>query len=155
KSGQYRWFLTQVVPVRDESGTVVRWFGTKTDVTDEREAEDTLRRAVQLRNEFLSVASHELRTPLTALSLQLEGLQRLLGRRPDDGSERASKKLDIALKQTLRLATLVDGLLNVSRLSSGRLELQPEHFDLGNLVSDIVERTGELASRAEVEVRVD
>lgn len=155
KNGEYRWFLTQVVPVQDQAGKVVRWFGTKTDVTEEREAEATLRRAVQLRDEFISVASHELRTPLTALRLSLEGLQKVLARGVNADSHSATRKLDIAVRQVVRLGTLIEGLLDVSRLFLGRLRLELESFDLGELARETIERVSELAARAQVELRLD
>jgi PAS domain S-box-containing protein len=65
--GTYRWFLVQAQPVRDDGGTIVRWYGAATDIHEERMALAEAEAALHTREQFLSIASHELRTPLTAL----------------------------------------------------------------------------------------
>lgn len=155
QDGTYRWFLSRALPIRHASGQVVRWFGTNTDITEQREAEEALLRAVRLRDEFLTVAAHELRTPLTALGLQLESLQKLSLTPATGDPERAARKLAVAIRQSERLATLVEGLLDVARLASGRLELHLEWFDMRELILEVVERQAEVASRAQCELRVD
>jgi signal transduction histidine kinase len=100
---------------------------------------------VRARDEFLSIASHELRTPLSALMLQLGGLERTLH---NPGDERTAKKTSAALRHTYRLAKLVDSLLDVSRLAQGRLTLNVEDCDLGDLVHEVAERLAEEARHA-------
>ncbi|WP_437929370.1 AAA family ATPase [Sorangium sp. So ce291] len=96
-------------------------------------------RAVRVRDEFLSVASHELRTPVTSLRL---GLQALL-RRGDHGSEeRLARALHRIDRQVQRLMRLVDDLLDVSQLHTGRLELHVEPVDLAEAVDEVLERLG-------------
>ena len=95
--------------------------------------------AVRLRDEFLSVASHELRTPLTPIRIKVQGLQRQTqaaagGVLPVD---KVASVLDTVSSQTRRLSTLVDGLLDVSHLSAGRLELHREPVDLGALLHEV------------------
>lgn len=108
--------------------------------------------AVEARDEFLSIASHELRTPLTALTLQLQSLRRLLATgHPDD---RAPAKLDLALRQTERLTKLIDNLLEVSRITTGRLELNPEDCDLAEVIGDVTARLTDEAARAGCEIAV-
>lgn len=153
KSGEYRWFLSRAQPIRDESGRIVRWFGTNTDVTDQRETEELLRQAVRQRDEFLSVASHELRTPLTALGLQLQSARRLLDKDPVDVAN-VTKRVDMAIRQNDRIGALVERLLDVSRIVSGRLRLEPEPVDLDELTREIAERLGDMAARAGCELRV-
>jgi signal transduction histidine kinase len=95
--------------------------------------------AVRARDEFLSIASHELRTPLTPLEI---GLQRLL--RPRDGdswpTERMRPALERCERQVRRLEVLIDNLLDVSRISSGRLTLQHEEVDLAEVVREVAGR---------------
>lgn len=108
-----------------------------------------LERSLAARDEFLSVASHELRTPLTTLGLQLDGVRRALDRKiVDDEGDRVRKRVDVAIRQVARLNTLVTGLLDVSRLDRGPLELEVEVFDLADLVRDVLDRFDEQAAKA-------
>jgi PAS domain S-box-containing protein len=103
------------------------------------------RHAVAQRDEFLSIASHELRTPLTSLQLQLQTLERQLER--GDASH-APDKVEKAIKQTRRLEKLIANLLDVSRILAGRMELELEDVDLGDMVRELAERFGEDAAHA-------
>lgn len=104
--------------------------------------------AVRLREDFLSVASHELHTPLTPLRLHLQTLQRALAASADGLAAGLMPKVDKALRQVKRLSQLVDDLLDVSRLTSGRLRLQLEDVDLLELTRDLIERFAEQARTA-------
>ncbi|HEX5751485.1 MAG TPA: ATP-binding protein [Archangium sp.] len=111
--------------------------------------------AVRLREDFLSVASHELHTPLTPLRLHLQTLQRALAASGDGvGTGRLMPKVDKALAQVRRLSQLVDDLLDVSRLTSGRLRLRLEPVDLVELTRDLAERFSEQARAAGCTLRV-
>jgi hypothetical protein len=106
--------------------------------------------AVRLRDEFLSIAAHELRTPLSALQLQLQGLLE----RPDGVEPRIRAKLERACRSGDRLVTLVDALLDVSRITTGSFNLTPTRFDLTVAVQEVVERFREHAARASSTVTV-
>jgi signal transduction histidine kinase len=93
--------------------------------------------AIRLRDEFLAVAAHELRTPLTTLGLQLGTLVQR-ARRETSGD--LVERLERGLRQVRRLGTLVETLLDVSRLSTGGLPLSPERLDLGALLGEVLER---------------
>ncbi|WP_164007959.1 sensor histidine kinase [Pyxidicoccus trucidator] len=104
--------------------------------------------AVSTRDEFLSVASHELKTPLTPLSLKLQTLRReLSASTPPSPPERVQAHLDVAQRQVKKLAELVDDLLDVSRISAGRMELNPTRVDLAAVVHDAVVRFEPEAAR--------
>lgn len=123
------------------------------DTTEEKETERKLREAVAVRDEFLTVASHELRTPLTALGLQLTKIGRQLVAPALDAAT-LGQSVTVAKRQAARLETLIEDLLNVSRIVSGRLLLKSRRFDLRELVSDISERLTEVASDAGCELRL-
>ncbi|WP_163997501.1 PAS domain S-box protein [Pyxidicoccus caerfyrddinensis] len=107
-------------------------------------------RAIRLRDEFLSIASHELKTPLTPLALKLQGMKRTLPVESlGDSAERMRADLELAQRQVRRLAELVDGLLDVSRIRAGRLQLELELVDLSALVRELVERYEPQAQRAQ------
>ena len=111
-----------------------------------------LREAVQLRDDFLSVASHELKTPLAAFGLSLELLERDL---PAESRLRVRDRLLSAGRQVKRLHSLVETLLDVSQLSSGRLVLHLEGIDLSSVVAEIVSRLEAELQRAGVSVRME
>jgi signal transduction histidine kinase len=126
--------------------------GMRRRSAQQEEALAGLRRALQIRDEFLAMASHELRTPITTLGLQTEGLLHLGGRVParggEDGDERLRRRLLAIRNQVLRLDRLVDQLLDVSRLIDGHLELHPEVVDLLAVTTDAVDLLREPAGRA-------
>ncbi|HSP76893.1 MAG TPA: GAF domain-containing sensor histidine kinase, partial [Myxococcaceae bacterium] len=102
-----------------------------------REARD----AIRLREEFLSIASHELRTPISALQLHVQSLQGALAREPaGPPPERLRRSLETVERQVKRQTQLVNDLLDVSRLGSGRLALRREPVDLAALAREVASR---------------
>jgi signal transduction histidine kinase len=104
--------------------------------------------AIKARDEFLSIAGHELKTPLAAMSLQVHGLLRLYERGEAPTAARAIERLQKTVAQTGRLGKLIDQLLDVSRITSGRLKLEPEQVDLLELTREVVARFADDAARA-------
>lgn len=98
--------------------------------------------AIRLRDEFLSISSHELKTPLTSLKMQLQ-LFTHLTKNENHGpvpEERIKKIVDVSERQVSRLNSLVEDLLDVSRISNGKLSLQFAEVDLSELVREVVDR---------------
>lgn len=154
--GVYRWILDRGAPRYEPDGTFAGFIGSCVDITERKELEAELRRAVRTRDEFLSIASHELRTPLTSLQLQLEGLQRVLQRKPEEAlaSGRVASSTSAAIGQTLHLSTLVGVLLDVSRIGDGKLVLECDEFRIGELVAEVVHRMSDAALKAHVTIDV-
>jgi len=96
--------------------------------------------AVRARDDFLSIASHELRTPLTPLRLQVQILRRLLTNGGALARDKLAGSLDTLERQTERLGRLVSDLLDVSRITAGKLTLHRERLDLADLAREVVER---------------
>jgi PAS domain S-box-containing protein len=142
--------LDRCIFQRDEAGVVVRVIGAMSDISEQRRLLDELRSAVLVRDDFLSCAGHELRTPLAALGAQLLGLQQL----PLDDTRRAAK-LAAAERQVARLTTLVDELLDVSRIVHGKLRLERESGDLSAIVREVVARLSEEFQRSGTPLEVD
>jgi PAS domain S-box-containing protein len=142
------WFecTLQALPGLDGSTEAV--LGTAIEITAHVQA-------VAVRDEFLSIASHELRTPLTALDLQLESALGVIEREHGIALDRLRAKLNLALKQTDRLTTLVESLLSVGRIDGGRFVLEREEIDLVQLVEEIRERFEQPAARAGSELVID
>ncbi len=146
--GRYRWFLTRVMPLKDSGGRVVRWFGTNTDISEKRAAEDALaaakvsaeaakseaERAGKAKDEFLAVLSHELRTPLTPVLTTVSMLQRdpHLAAGLDD-------KLDLIRRNIELEARLIDDLLDVTRIARGMVELHKRPVELCQVIQRAVE----------------
>jgi PAS domain S-box-containing protein len=105
--------------------------------------------AVSARDDFLSIASHELKTPVATLQLLIQNLLRRL--RSDPGSvspDMAAERLAAVDKQVIRLTKLINELLDLSRITDGRIELEREPTDLAAIVRDVVARHEEDARRA-------
>ena len=143
------WADVVITALRDRDQELVGFVKVTRDLTDRlRAQEERLRlahaeEAVRLRDEFLSIASHELRTPLTALQLQLESLEEQAQLSP-----KLMQKLEGAARSTHRLAILIDSLLDVSRIATGRLDLHPEPFDLRTAVDEVLAGMREVADKA-------
>jgi PAS domain S-box-containing protein len=137
--GEYRWMIARAVPIEDAAGTIAKWFGTCTDIHAQKESEHAQAEAVKVRDDFLSIAGHELRTPLTALQLQVESLQRLAARE-EAPPARLVERLGKMAQHVARLEGLISELLNVSRITAGRLEIHLEQVELVALVADVAER---------------
>ena len=97
---------------------------------------DDLKVAVRARDDFLAVASHELKTPLAATLLQLQSLQRAFQK--DSAPARLEERIDKAASSGIRLQRLVNELLDVSRITAGKLHLEPEPVNLSQVVSEVV-----------------
>jgi signal transduction histidine kinase len=111
--------------------------------------------AVRERDEFISVAAHELRTPLTALQLKLEVLKQGIRRESGEAAEeKVRERLAGAMRQTQRLGSLVERLLDVSRIVGGRLELERADVELTRLTERVVGDFREQAEEAGSELRL-
>jgi signal transduction histidine kinase len=121
---------------------------------DERRARAELQEAVRARDEFLSLASHELKTPLTSLALHAKILESSWERDEDAPPQAAQRFLEQTHKQTARLSRLINDMLDISRIDSGKLALEREQFDLSALVAEVVGRVQPLLAEAGCEARV-
>jgi signal transduction histidine kinase len=140
--GEYRWILDRGTPRYTPDGSFAGYIGSCVDITDRKRMEAELRKAVRDRDDFLSIASHELRTPLTTLSLEIQSLKRALDKHPKGipKSGRLERSAEVAENQINRLITLVEELLDVSRLASGRLRVELAEFDLSDLAREVANR---------------
>ncbi len=123
--GQYRWFLSRALPVKDHNDNILKWFGTCTDIEDWRKAKQQAEDANRQKDEFLATLSHELRTPLNAILGWAQLLQ--TGNLDKENSEKA---LGIIERSARTQGQLIEDILDVSRIMSGkiRLDLKPIHL---------------------------
>lgn len=141
--GAYRWFIGRALPMYSQDGSIIRWFGTCTDIDDQKRAADEraalleservarseAERASRLKDEFLLTLSHELRTPLNAIL----GWSQMLRRGKADAAKTAHG-LDIIERNVRVQAQLIDDLLDMSRIISGKLRLNIQHVELGSVI---------------------
>ena len=156
--GEFRWILDRGTPRYLPDGTFAGYIGSCVDITERRQLEVDLRKAVKVRDEFLSIASHELRTPLTSLKLRAERLYQQVAKPPATApldAARLERDAGVALTQVLHLVRMVDVLLDVSRISEGPLALERDDLDVGPLVAGVADRFKEPATTAGSPIRVE
>ena len=132
--GTLRWVEGRGKVFRDASGVPVRLIGVCTDVTDRKRAEEALKDADRAKDEFLAMLSHELRNPLAALTTAAHLLHAA-----EPGGAAAAHARDVVERQTKHMSRLVDDLLDVSRVTMGKLALEREVLDLASMVSGVVQ----------------
>ncbi len=133
QTGRYRWQLARALPIRDDAGNIVRWFGTCTDIDDLVHAEDALREAAERKDDFLAMLGHELRNPLAPVKTGLDILDL-----PDTSNEDGVRLREMLRRQIRHLTRIVDDLLDVARISRGKVLLRKEPVDLGALVQTAI-----------------
>ena len=143
RDGAWRWFLSRAQPIRDAAGELTMWFGTNTDITERMQMEEALREADRRKDEFLATLAHELRNPLAPIASGIE----LLRRRPGEAevTERVLRTLE---RQTSHLVRMVDDLLDVSRITRGKVVLRRAEVDLSAVAAGAVEASRPLLDRA-------
>jgi PAS domain S-box-containing protein len=132
--GVYRPFLTRVSPMRGPGGEVLQWFGTNTDISAQLAAQAQLRLSGQRKDEFLATLAHELRNPLAPI----RNAVLLLSRMPDLPAD-VERLRAIMDRQSRHAVRLVDDLLEIARVSQGKLELRSELVSIADAVDDAIE----------------
>jgi PAS domain S-box-containing protein len=147
--GQYRWFLSRAVPIRQDNGSVAGWFGTNTDITEQlkaeeaiRESEQRLRRALEIertaraeaerattmRDETLAIVAHDLHNPVHAImaAAAMLGLQ---------ATEDEGRRYLVVVERSAReIERLISDLLDVARIEAGTFALQRASLDPSKLI---------------------
>jgi PAS domain S-box-containing protein len=132
--GVYRWFAGRTVPLKDDDGHVVKWVGTMTDIHDLTQAKEALHAADRRKDEFLATLAHELRNPLAPIRNSLHIL-RLTG--TDTAAQ--VRVVDMMERQVHHIVRLVDDLMEVSRITRGKIDLRKELVELAAIVHNAVE----------------
>ncbi len=126
-------------PFRDENGKIKGILAIHQDVTDQVLAKTALQDAVKMRDEFLSIASHELKTPLTSLKLNVNMMRRAFDK-GDYSIERIKNFADQTDKQSVRLERLINDMLDISRIKTGRLAITRERFNMYEATEEVIRR---------------
>ncbi len=148
KDGQYRSLLSRALPMRGNpeehhpEGRLLGWFGTDTDITDLRETEevmvaarDAAEEANRTKSDFIANMSHELRTPLSAIIGYSEMMQEEIG----DGADASELAPDLRKIEgnARHLLGLINDVLDLSKIESGKMEVFAEEFDVAGTARDV------------------
>jgi PAS domain S-box-containing protein len=161
--GSYRWQLARGLPLKDEQGFVVKWFGTCTDIHEQKQileerahlleleqiARAKAETANRIKDEFLAVLSHELRTPLNAIL----GWSKLLQTRRLDQTKTSEALATIERNATLQVQ-LIEDLLDISRILQGKLTLNITKINLESTVLSALETMQLAAETKLIEVNI-
>jgi PAS domain S-box-containing protein len=138
--GEYRWAIDAGRPRFDGGGQFLGYIGSVIDVHERKQAEEDLKEADRRKTEFLAMLAHELRNPLAPIrnALQVMRLTASRGReRPEN--EAVASVSEMMERQVGQLVRLVDDLLDVSRISRGKIELRRERSELASIIHHAVE----------------
>lgn len=152
KNGEYRWAIDAGNPRFNESGEYVGMAGTVIDIHDRKLAELHMTEALAARDDFLSIASHELKTPLTTMRLQVDMQKFNLKRKTPIAAEKIEAFVDLTDKQISRITRLVDDMLDVSRIRTGKFTFEMEQIDLCDIVSDVIDRLSDQFLKSSYEI---
>ncbi|MCC2955780.1 response regulator [Massilia sp. IC2-477] len=137
--GRTHWVRDRLFAVRNVRGEVYRVARVTSDITTRKEMEALLRAADRNKNQFLATLAHELRNPLSPI----RNAAALLSA-SDGGGERQARAREVITRQVDHLAHLVDDLLDVARISEGKIVLRTEEVDLGAVIQQAIETAGPL-----------
>ena len=146
--GQYRWMKSVAMPRLGPRGDLIGYVGCTFDITEVKEAESALVELERGKNEFLAMLAHELRNPLSGV----RNASRLLGRvKADPVVEEARQVID---RQTEHMVRMVDDLLEVTRITHGKIRVDLEPVDLCEVLRKVVDdsKAEREASRQELAV---
>ncbi|MDX7953184.1 response regulator [Lichenihabitans sp. Uapishka_5] len=158
RDGTYRWFLSRALPIHDRAdaehphGRLLGWFGTNTDVTDMREAEERLslardaaEQANRAKSTFIANMSHELRTPLAAII----GYAEMLNEEITEGEDTKALEGDISkIESNARhLLGLINDVLDLSKIESGKMEVYAETVPVEAMARDVATTVRSLVTK--------
>ena len=155
RDGEYHWHLVRAIPTHDSKGRITRWYGSCTDIMSHKNYEQQLQKAIEeaksaniAKDYFLATLSHELRTPLTPVlaSISLLMLSEELPTSVRD-------ELDMIRRNVQIEAKLVDDILDVTRITRGKVTLDRQVLDLHELIMEVVHDLESGLSKKKLTVR--
>ncbi|WP_414624194.1 PAS domain S-box protein [Calothrix sp. CCY 0018] len=162
--GQYRWFLGKAFALRNDSGEIIKWFGSCTDIDDQKRTEEALQDALQqaqtaheqaetanrLKDQFLAMLSHELRTPLNPIL----GWTQLLKRRILNEDKQA-EGLKVIERNVKLQVNLIEDLLDISRIMRGKLVMKAAPINLESVMMAALETVRLAAETKAIEIHTE
>jgi len=131
-----RWMRVAGKVRKDEDGSFSHIYAIVMDVTIAKQDE-------QRKNDFIAMVSHELKTPLTSINGYSQLLNRLSKLKEDSAISGLLEKME---RQVKKMSIMVDGFLNISRLESGKIQIEVKEFDLSSLISEVAEEFSAMVS---------
>lgn len=144
QDGIYRWHLGHALPFKNDKNKIIAWFGICTDIDDQK-------KAMQKKDEFISVASHELKTPVTSLKGFTQILQMTFEKEENAMANNLLPKMN---HQIDKLTNLINDLLDVTKVNSGQLRLEEEKFNFNDLVMETVEEVQRTTQTHKIETKL-
>jgi PAS domain S-box-containing protein len=153
--GQYRWFLTRAVPLRDSHGRITRWFGTSIEIEDRKRAEQLQSdlahiHRINTMSELAASLAHEIKQPIGAAVTNAEVCLRLLNRNEPDVQDAREAALEIT-KDARRAADIIDHVRLLYQKGHSQLEL----VDISEVVSEMLMMLRDQANRHKVTMRTE
>ncbi|CAG0973042.1 partial two-component system, NarL family, sensor histidine kinase EvgS, partial [Gammaproteobacteria bacterium] len=133
--GTYRWFKGEAEPAYDEEGRISKWFGSIVDIDELKQLEAELMERDRQKDEFLAMLAHELQTPLAPVLIAAQ----LLEARGKEDAELFDWAVGAIRHESQHLSRLVNELLDVARVTQGKIILKRTPFDLREMVERVVE----------------
>jgi PAS domain S-box-containing protein len=159
--GTYRWYLHQAISLKNEQGQIIKWFGTATDIENQKQLEQQRDRLYQQaqaaqaeaeaanrsKDEFIAIVAHELRSPLNSVM----GWAKMLQSRTFDAATTA-KALETIVRNTEAQVQLIDDLLDISRMIRGKLNLALSPVNLVNVIEAVLEVVRPMAAAKQIQL---
>lgn len=139
---EYRWFLLRAYPYKSKENEIIKWYGIILDIEDRKKFETQ-------KDEFIGIASHELKTPVTSLKAYAQVLEAMFRKNGDEKTAGMLSKMDLQIN---RLTILISDLLDVTKISSGKLKFNKAPYDFNQMVSDVVEELQRTSLKHTLEV---
>ena len=150
KTGQARWVICNVFPIKTSGGKIVGFGTVSRDITDRRETEEMLKESDRRKDEFLATLAHELRNPLAPISNALQ-----IWSRVGSDPQQSTRLREIMERQVQQLKRLIDDLLDVSRISRGKIQLQREPLNIDSIIDGALESVRPMIDESRHTVRVE
>jgi two-component system CheB/CheR fusion protein len=132
-----KWLKAKGRAYFDDERRPIRFIGTLLDITVQKLIDEATVELLKKKDEFLSIASHELKTPITSLKAALQMIERTTSKNAD--MKVAHQFVEKGVRQVNKLVELINDLLDVTKIQSGKLELHKTHFILCELIDECCE----------------
>ncbi len=143
--GEYRYYITNALPFRDNAGNIIAWFGVCTDIEDQK-------KDMEKKDEFISMASHELKTPVTSLKAYTQMVMMKFGKEGNSAGLNMLTKMD---SQIDKLTSLIGDLLDASKANSGQLNFTYEKIDFNELIKEVAGTIQLTSPKHKIELSLD